>query len=146
MTEQNGNILRPLLHLEKQEISDYLKEKQIEYRTDSTNFDTTITRNNLRENIIPLFQKINPKFKKNIENTIGYFEELKANIDLQVNDFFTACHSCAGRNLSTVKKSFPSDLSENNFFYVDAFLNLSPFLQKEIIRFIFSKTNDNSTI
>lgn len=124
MTERSGNILRPLLSLEKKEILSYLEEKGIEFKLDKTNTDITITRNYLRENIIPLFQGINPKFKENIENTLNYFEDLKANIDRQVQLF----------------------LIHESFFYVDEFLELTPFLQKEVIRSVYATSNHNSTI
>lgn len=124
MTEKSGNILRPLLHLEKKEILNYLEEKWIPCRVDISNMDVTITRNFLREDVIPLFQSVNPKYKENIENTLTYFEELKHNIDTQVKLF----------------------LIHDDFFYIDEFLELSTFIQKEIIRHIFWKTNNASTI
>ncbi len=124
MTEESGNILRPLLHLEKAQILISLKEKKILYRLDASNLDTTITRNFLREDIIPLFKWINPKFKENIEKTLTYFEELKENIDNQITKF----------------------LIHEDFFYTDEFLELSTFLQREIIRSLFWKSNGNSTI
>jgi tRNA(Ile)-lysidine synthase len=124
MTEFSGNILRPLLYLEKKEILNSLEERWITYKLDSSNTDKTITRNFLREDIIPLFQAINPKYKENIANTLSYFEELKENIDAQIQKF----------------------LIHDHFFYVDEFLELSEFLQREIIRDVFWKTNNFSTI
>lgn len=48
-----GRIIRPLLHVGKQEISQYVKEHGLSYVTDETNSDTTYTRNYIRGVIIP---------------------------------------------------------------------------------------------
>lgn len=129
MTENYGNILRPLLHLEKSQIISYLDKNNLEYRIDTTNFDNDITRNHLRNEIIPKFYKVNTKFKQNIENTLFYFEELKNHIDLEAEKFL-------------------SSFSQENkkYFEITAFNKLSNFLQKEIIAHIFYISNQNSTI
>lgn len=124
MTENYWNILRPLLNLEKNDILKYLDENNLKYNIDKTNFDNDITRNHLRNEIIPKFYKLNSKFKQNIWETLKYFEDLKNYIDSDVNNF----------------------LENKNYFEIDKFNNLWDFLQKEIIREIFYKTNNNSTI
>lgn len=124
MTEKSWLILRPLLHLEKSEILKYLNENRLEYRIDETNFDNEITRNFLRNEIIPNFSKINPNFKNNISNTLSYFEELKDFIDEEVKSF----------------------LWKNDYFCIKNFNNLSNLLKKEIIRYIYFLRNWNSTI
>ncbi len=129
MTENYGNILRPLLHLEKSQIITYLDKNNLEYRIDNTNFDNDISRNHLRNEVIPKFHKINSKFKQNIENTLSYFEDLKNHIDTEVIDFL---------------ESFASE--NEKYFEIKAFHWLSPFLQKEIIAHIFYISNGYSTI
>lgn len=124
MTEKLWLILRPLLHLEKSEILKYLDENKLEYRVDKTNFDNEITRNFLRNEIIPNFSKINTNFKNNISNTLSYFEELKDFIDEEIKKF----------------------LWEKDYFCIKNFNNLSNFLKKEIIRYIYFSRNWNSTI
>lgn len=66
---KNKNIIRPLLTITRQEIEEYLREKNQSYCTDLTNFDNEIVRNNLRNNIIPQLRKINQNLDKNIFNT-----------------------------------------------------------------------------
>lgn len=124
MTEKSWLILRPLLNLEKSEILKYLDENKLEFKIDKTNFDNDITRNFLRNEIIPNFSKINPNFKNNISNTLSYFEELKNFIDEEVKVF----------------------LWDNEHFCIKNFNNLSNFLKKEIIRYIYFLKNWNSTI
>lgn len=124
MTESSGAILRPLLHLEKSEILKYLDNNNLEYRLDETNKDNTITRNKLRNIIIPEFYDINPAFKKNLEKTMDYFEELKDFLDSEVKKF----------------------LWEEKSFEITNFNNLSSLLQKEILRYIYYISNWGSTI
>jgi len=120
MSEKSGFILRPLINIKKSEILNYLKENNLEYKIDETNFDTEITRNYLRYEIIPKFEKLNKNYKENISKTLDYFKELKDFIDEEVMKFLD---------------------KNNNFFYIEEFNNLSDFLQKEVIRYIYHISN-----
>lgn len=57
---KRDNIIRPLLCLTKDEITNFLKEEELEFRIDETNFQEDYTRNFIRNKIIPLLQEINP--------------------------------------------------------------------------------------
>ena len=56
----SGDIFRPLLAVSKQEIRNYAKEQNIEYREDSSNSDITYDRNRIRQDIIPVLESLNP--------------------------------------------------------------------------------------
>ncbi len=49
----SGNIIRPLLCLERQEIEAWLETRGINYQTDSTNHQDIYTRNRIRHHILP---------------------------------------------------------------------------------------------
>ncbi|GHV67626.1 tRNA(Ile)-lysidine synthase [Bacteroidia bacterium] len=71
----NGNILRPLLPYSKAEIVEYLRSKNISYRTDSSNCTDEYTRNLVRHKIIPIFKELNPSFLHTVqENCAILFE------------------------------------------------------------------------
>ena len=53
MAPRNGNLIRPLLALKREEIEEYLRNKGQAYRTDSTNNDEGYSRNAIRNSIIP---------------------------------------------------------------------------------------------
>ncbi len=55
-----GKYIRPVLDIERFEIENYLTEKKIEWRTDSTNFDTDYFRNKVRHKLVPF---LNSEFK-----------------------------------------------------------------------------------
>ena len=127
MTESHWWILRPLLTLEKSEILEYLNTNELKYFTDITNTNTDITRNKIRHELIPKFWEIHPEHKKNIHNLLTHFGELKDNIDEQVHAFLSLS-------------------SDKNNFLISDFNTLTSLLQKEIIREIFYRTNNKSTI
>jgi tRNA(Ile)-lysidine synthase len=85
--EQNGYILRPLLHLSKPEILNSLEIEYTPYRLDSSNTEDIYLRNHLRLNIVPEFERINPEYRKNMASFMGYMRELNDFIDGQVEDF-----------------------------------------------------------
>ena len=69
--EKRDNYYRPLLKITKEEILNYIKENNLEYKIDSSNEDTKYKRNLIRKEILPLFEKINPSYLNNIENLIN---------------------------------------------------------------------------
>lgn len=54
---QGVKLVRPLLGMRRQRVLDYLSEKQIAYRIDSSNCDLRFTRNRLRLVLLPTLQE-----------------------------------------------------------------------------------------
>lgn len=142
MTEKSWVILRPLLNMEKKEILNYLEVNKLEYKIDNTNFDTNITRNRLRHNIIPQFSEINSNYKININNLISHLEEIKLFIDNEIEKFLTE----QGIQIFNSRNYKINTLEIYWYFYIEDFNSLSPLLQKEIIRHIYYISNWKSTI
>jgi tRNA(Ile)-lysidine synthase len=61
-----GHIIRPLLPLTKDDIYEYVTERQLSWREDSSNENTKYQRNLVRQEVIPVLKQINP----NLENTL----------------------------------------------------------------------------
>ena len=72
---KSNRIIRPMLFTNRSEIIDYCQRLSIAYRTDSSNLDTVYKRNLIRHQILPLLEKVNPAFKKNVLKTIGNLHE-----------------------------------------------------------------------
>lgn len=70
-----GNIIRPLLFAGRNEIEAFIQLKDIDFREDSSNKSTKYSRNLIRHEIIPLFEKINPRFKDTIIENINRLKE-----------------------------------------------------------------------
>ena len=59
---QNGNVVRPMLHVSRAEINAYIKEESLPHITDASNFSPEFTRNRVRNMVIPsLEENINPQ-------------------------------------------------------------------------------------
>lgn len=70
MRPKNNFVVRPLLHMSREDILQYLKERHITYRTDLSNADPQFLRNRLRNTLIPLLQKeYQPQIKKLLADT-----------------------------------------------------------------------------
>ena len=82
---ENG-IVRPLLDFSKDEIYDFAKENQIDFREDQSNQKTDYLRNKIRHNIVPELQKINSDFLTNFSKSINYIHQAKDFINQSVDD------------------------------------------------------------
>ena len=161
MTEHSGWILRPLLQTKKTIIYDYLHRHNLVYNEDITNTDTTITRNYLRNDVVPLFEKVNSNFKNHLSHTMDYFEELKDEINTQVENFLE------DQKLQINNDEKYTDFLENylynktswciwenyftnnlyiSFFYIEDFNKKTNLMKKEIIHYLYTKCNNNSSI
>lgn len=65
----NGEIVRPFLNITRDEIVEYVEEKSIPFRNDSTNALNIYSRNRIRNNVIPELLSVNSKA---IENISGF--------------------------------------------------------------------------
>lgn len=65
ITDREG-IARPMLHVTREEIDDYVTTHAIPYREDSTNTDETYTRNFIRHEILPRLEEKIPSATTNI--------------------------------------------------------------------------------
>ncbi len=77
----HGDIVRPLLFATKKELSIYLEENNIPFRTDQSNSSDKYMRNRIRNEVIPLLEDIRPGFKHNIHRQIAAFSEAGYIID-----------------------------------------------------------------
>ncbi len=66
MKALSGKYARPLLDTSKQEIERYIKENNLKFVTDSTNFENDKTRNFLRNVVFPELLKINERAVENV--------------------------------------------------------------------------------
>ncbi len=66
---RNGFVVRPLLEVGHKDILQYLQEIQQEYVTDSTNLQDEYKRNQIRLDILPLLNRLNPSVSESIAET-----------------------------------------------------------------------------
>ena len=66
---RNGRIIRPLLFTTRRQILAFAREKEIDFRNDSSNDELLYQRNVIRHSIIPAFEEMYPAFRKNASKT-----------------------------------------------------------------------------
>ena len=78
-------IIRPLLTTGRNDIEEYLSERGIKYRTDSTNLLTDYSRNKIRLQVLPLLREINAGADKHITDIAMDAARLAEDIDNEVS-------------------------------------------------------------
>ena len=75
LTAIKYTVFRPLLEVTRKQIEGYVMARRVAYRDDSTNFESDYKRNRIRNEVFPVFEKVNPSFVKTLNREIGYFAE-----------------------------------------------------------------------
>jgi tRNA(Ile)-lysidine synthetase-like protein len=84
--KSTDGILRPLLHLKKEDLYSHARKHQLNWSEDITNQDETYSRNYLRRQLIPKANAIDPSFKNKLNDIIVKVQELQIEIDAQIKD------------------------------------------------------------
>ena len=74
---KHGKIIRPLLFAKKDELLEFVKEKNLGYVEDSSNASDKYTRNYFRNQLIPSVQKVFPQAEDNLLNSIDRFRDIE---------------------------------------------------------------------
>ena len=74
-------LLRPLLACTRKQIEGYMIVHKCRYREDSTNASSDYKRNRIRNEVFPVFEKINPSFIRTLNREMGYFSEAGEIVD-----------------------------------------------------------------
>ena len=74
-------LIRPILACTRKMIEGYAFVHGLKYREDSTNACSDYKRNRIRNEVFPVFEKINPSFIRTLNREIGYFSEVVEIVD-----------------------------------------------------------------
>lgn len=69
-------ILRPLIGIPRSEIEAWMKENGKRWREDSTNRESTVKRNVVRNEVFPVFARINPSYLQTLNSDIKRFAQV----------------------------------------------------------------------
>jgi tRNA(Ile)-lysidine synthase len=78
---QNDKIIRPLLPFSRQEIEEYAKEINLQWREDSSNASDKYLRNKIRHNLIPILKELNVSFISSFQKTQDFLQEAQAMVE-----------------------------------------------------------------
>jgi len=82
---KNKKIIRPLLKVRRGEIEQYLNQKNIKYRIDSSNTDVKYLRNKIRYQLIPLLKEINPSIQQTIIDEMSILDDTNKVFQQQID-------------------------------------------------------------
>lgn len=106
--ELNSYLWRPFLSLDKDELIQYLEENEVDYSTDSSNFDTKYTRNAIRHRLIPEIEKIYPKAVDSIYRLSRILETESDYIERHVAEWMKDNSTCTEWLFETDLSKFSS--------------------------------------
>ena len=87
---RRGNIIRPLLCVERKEIEKFLNDNKIRFYVDATNLEDDYTRNKIRHNIVEYATKnINDNAVSHIAETVESLREMNEYTQAEVDRLFT---------------------------------------------------------
>ncbi len=92
MAPVNGNIIRPLLCVERREIEQYLDEQRIPYCIDLTNQTDDYTRNRIRNHVIPyLKNEVNAGVVSHVDKAMQSLREIQEFVQSQTAYYYEKC-------------------------------------------------------
>lgn len=104
-------VIRPMLFASRDQIHNFAKSNQIEWRDDSSNTDDHYQRNFLRHHVIPRLHEINPNLDKTFENTAERIAGATEMIDVFLTEFKSRSWKEVDNKISIQRK----DLSKFNY-------------------------------
>jgi len=122
-----GNIVRPLLHTDREEILAFLEKRNQEYRIDSTNNDERYSRNKIRSKVLPEFCAINSQAIRHIQSTADFVKEVTSYLQEQTK---LAESACVNRERGRIR------IAREEFFKYDRII------RKEILRSVLYSLMD----
>ena len=103
----SGNVIRPLLCVDRSEIEHYLKMRGISYCTDRTNADDTYTRNRIRNRVIPYMeQNLNSKTVVHINEVMEQIRLIQDFLEEQVEFYWTRCVQTKGEGYVVLESAY----------------------------------------
>ncbi|MEG0551214.1 MAG: tRNA lysidine(34) synthetase TilS [Vagococcus sp.] len=134
-----GNVIRPLLHMKKEELLAYSKERKLFFYEDESNFSLDYFRNRLRQTLIPEIKKENPKFSEHI---VHFSQELTNDMTLLqelMEPKYQKCVVFSKAGWKINRQEFLACTTREQRFILDYFI--AELMKNETISLGFSQKN-----
>lgn len=86
---RDNTIIRPLIETRREDIIDYLEQKQLKYAVDSSNNNIRFTRNRIRLDLIPQMLKYQPEFIEVLGRISGHLREENNLVETLADEWVT---------------------------------------------------------
>ena len=118
----SAKLIRPLLDMTRKQIEGFALANRIRYRNDSTNFSSEYKRNMLRNEVFPIFERINPSFIRTLNREMGYLSEAEEIVSdycqKEIAAISSDALSCHPEERSDVRISYDDLLSRKHWRYL----------------------------
>lgn len=118
-------LIRPLLCMKKQEIQDELKKMGQIWMEDQSNEDNTFARNRLRNEVIPLLEKVNHQAVEHLTFLTEDLQEVSGYLSGQIKETFS-------RTTAVIDSGYRIDCEK--------IWGEHPWIQKQVIKMVLEKT------
>jgi tRNA(Ile)-lysidine synthase len=135
-----GALVRPLIESNRDDVESYLKENNVAWRTDASNYDIDLKRNRLRHVLIPQLSKdFNPNLLATLSRTVDILESedewMRSLVDEWLHthgtkdgpDFVLSVEPLHGKPIAMVRRilraalqAMGSNLNDVSFDHIDA--------------------------
>lgn len=132
--ETNGNILRPLIPFSRNEIIDFAKENDINWREDQSNASTKYIRNKIRHQVVPVLKEINPSVLETFAKTTNHLKESQQIIEDRIQEV----------SKEIIQKDFSTSLemTKLNIDKINQLSNPKAYLYQFLKDYNFTEWND----
>lgn len=144
-----GNIIRPILCLERTEIEEYLKQRSISYCQDATNAGDDYTRNRIRHHILPYVEDVIAKGSiSHMARTAEVLSETEEYLEQQTFSAMNTCikELCTGACIckyGNIQRTSDGGAPDALTLKVGTLCAFHSLLQKRMIYFIISALADS---
>ena len=112
----SARLVRPLLDMTRKQIEGYALANRVKYRNDSTNFSSEYKRNMLRNEVFPVFERINPSVIRTLNREMGYFAEAGEIVSDWADSQMP--HLCGSDDRGGVMVSYSALLAQKHWRYL----------------------------
>ena len=142
MLPVNGRIIRPLLECSREEIEEFLREREITWREDETNEDVRYARNLLRREVMPLLEKINAGAVQHIAKAAEEAAETEEFLRAETEKAMKKCRETRKDNDGRAEHDSPN--SENQqppiILSIPILLEEPPLIRRRVVYEVIAET------
>lgn len=134
ISPKNGDIVRPLLCVSRNDIEHELHVAGQDYVTDSTNLVDDVVRNKIRLDILPLMRKINPSVGSSIAKTAMRMEEVAKVFNSTISEAanHALVYNCNNKAKISLAQLSSGPSPENVLFHILKTYSFTPFQIEQI--------------
>ncbi|MBV7270492.1 tRNA lysidine(34) synthetase TilS [Winogradskyella luteola] len=138
--EINDNVVRPLLKFSREQIEDYAKTNDIEWREDSSNSSRKYLRNKLRHELVPILKEINPQLLDSFQSTLNNLNDTADIVEESLNAVAKRAIVSIGKNGITYKVSEFKKVNNPKAYLFEMFKDYGFTEWKDILNLLDAET------